>query len=141
MALKFRSLCIAAAAAAFVVAGVCSPAVADATAQRVTPTNPCALYAQLRKDASPDVVKVQILGVQNGVAGVMILGLARRVNVSLNGVDMRLNKVHSQQIVCGREAIGELSAYDLSATGMDAGYFQVQADTIVEGQSLVIRQY
>ena len=35
--------------------------------------DPCALFYSLKKDASYDVVKVQVLGVQNGVAGFSVV--------------------------------------------------------------------
>lgn len=106
--------------------------------QRTYPTNLCALYASLKNDASNKVVKVEVLGNQNGVVGVMILGLPRRVNATLNGIDVSRLKSDSRQIVCGRVAIGELSSYDLRSSKMDAGYFQIQADTLQDGMSVSI---
>lgn len=108
------------------------------TNQRVTPTNPCALYASLQNSPSNKVVKVQVLGSQNGVVGVMVLGLPRKVNATLNGMDISRLKSDSRQIVCGAKAVGELSSYDLRSTNMDAGYFQIQADHLSDGQSVTI---
>ena len=100
--------------------------------------DPCALFYSLKKDASYDVVKVQVLGVQNGVAGVMILGLPKRVNVSLNGMDVSRLKNDSRPIQCGSEQVGELSSYDLRSIGIDAGYFEVQSGSLSDGMSVQI---
>lgn len=100
--------------------------------------DPCALFYSLKKDVSYDVVKVQVLGVQNGVAGVMILGLPKRVNVSLNGMDVSRLKNDSRPIQCGREQVGELSSYDLRSLGIDAGYFEVQSGSLSDGMSVQI---
>lgn len=100
--------------------------------------DPCTLFYSLKKDASYDVVKVQVLGVQNGVAGVMILGLPKRVNVSLNGMDVSRLKNDSRPIQCGREQVGELSSYDLRSLGIDAGYFEVQSGSLSDGMSVQI---
>ena len=100
--------------------------------------DPCALFYSLKKDASYDVVKVQVLGVQNGVAGVMILGLPKRVNVSLNGMDVSRLKNDSRPIQCGSEQVGELSSYDLRSLGIDAGYFEVQSGSLSDGMSVQI---
>lgn len=98
--------------------------------------NPCALFYSLRKNNSVDVVKVEVLGQENGLVGVMILGIPNKVNVTLNGLDVSRQKTHSQQIICGKEAIGEFRAYDVRSLNMDAGYFQVYAGGFTVGKSL-----
>ncbi len=100
--------------------------------------DPCAMFYSLRKDRSYDVVKVQVLGVQNGVAGVMILGLPKRVNITLNGMDVSHLKSDSRPIQCGREQVGELSSYDLRSLNIDAGYFEVQAGNLSDALSVQI---
>lgn len=98
--------------------------------------NPCALYESLRTSPNPGVVKVQVLGAQQGIVGVMILGLPKKLNVSLNGIDVSHLTSDKQQIVCGRGAIGELRSYDLRALKISGGYFQVQADSCLDGMSV-----
>lgn len=102
-------------------------------------TDPCSLYYALKKDGSNDVVKVQVLGVQNGVVGTMVLGNAKKVYATLNGIDVKKYKTDSTQIQCGREAVGELSSYDLRPMNIDAGYFELKAGPYVDGASLNLR--
>lgn len=103
------------------------------------PQNPCALFYQLQKNRSFDVVKVQIINDQKGLVDVMILGLPRKVQVTLNGMDVSRQKADSRQIVCGREAVGEFARYDLSAADMDAGFFEIKAGQLGDSRSIQIK--
>lgn len=117
---------------------ICMSSAYAHNSQRVNPTNPCSLYAQLKNGPTNKALKVQVLGNQNGIVGVMILGLPKRVNATLNGIDVANLTTDQRQIICGREAVGELRSYDLRTSRMDAGYFQIQADTLVDGMSVSI---
>lgn len=112
-----------------------------APVQGSLPQNPCATFAQLQKSRQDfSVVKVQVLGVQNGVVGVMILGLPKRVQATVNGIDVKQYLSDTTQIQCGRYAAGELRSYDLrSMPNMDAGYFQISADHLTSGRSVTLR--
>lgn len=101
--------------------------------------NPCALYANLKTSPHPGVVKVQVLGNQNGIVGVMILGMPKRLNVTFNGMDVSKFNSHSQQIICGREVGGEMREYDLRSFKISGGYFQVQADRLIDGMSVTLQ--
>ena len=109
--------------------------------------NPCALFYQLQKGKRYelqkgkryDVVKVQILGAHQGLVDVMILGLPKKVNATVNGIEVNRQKSKSEQIVCGKEAVGSLSSYDLRSLNIDAGYFQIYADGFTVGTSLQLR--
>lgn len=101
--------------------------------------NPCALFYQLQKGKRYDVVKVQILGAHQGLVDVMILGLPKKVNATVNGMEVNRQKSKSEQIVCGKEAVGSLSSYDLRSLNIDAGYFQIYADGFTVGKSLQLR--
>ena len=101
--------------------------------------NPCALFYQLQKGKRYDVVKVQILGAHQGLVDVMILGLPKKVNATVNGMEVNRQKSKSEQIVCGKEAVGSLSSYDLRSLNIDAGYFQIYADGFTVGKSLNLR--
>lgn len=105
------------------------------------PQNPCATYAALQKTPTDtSVVKVQLLGVQDGVVGVLILGLPKHVQATINGVDLRPYLSDTQQIQCNRKAVGELRSYDLrKLPNMDAGYFKIVADRISAGGSIMLR--
>ena len=85
------------------------------------------------------MVKVQILGAHQGLVDVMILGLPKKVNATVNGMEVNRQKSKSEQIVCGKEAVGSLSSYDLRSLNIDAGYFQIYADGITVGKSLQLR--
>lgn len=113
-----------------------------APVQGSIPQNPCATFAQLQKQRNDmSVVKVQVLGVQNGIVGVMILGLPRHVQATVNGIDVKQYLSDTQQIQCGCNAIGELRSYDLrNIPNMDAGYFQIQADRLTSGASINLRK-
>lgn len=101
--------------------------------------NPCVLFYQNQKGKRFDVVQVEILGAQQGVVDVMILGLPKRVNASINGIDVNRQKSRSEQIVCGKEAVGSFSSYDLNSLNIDAGFFQIYADGFTVGKSLQLR--
>lgn len=105
------------------------------------PQNPCAAFYALQKTSTDfSVVKVQLLGVQNGVVGVMILGLPKHVQVSMNGIDLSKYLSDTTQIQCSRQAVGELRSYDLSnMPNMDAGYFQIKADSKSAGASISLQ--
>lgn len=133
MSLSVFSKIVIAAAAACAIAG-CSAYVSVANAA----VDPCAMFYSLRKDRFYDVVKVQVLGVQHGVVGVMILGLPKRVNVTLNGMDVSHLKNDSRPVQCGREQVGELSSYDLRSLNIDSGFFEVQAGSLSDGMSVQI---
>lgn len=101
--------------------------------------NPCARFYELQKGRLYDVVDVQILGVNHGVVDIMVLGLPKRINAAINGIDVNRQQISSKQIVCGREAIGNFISYDLNALNMDAGFFQVNADGVRTGASLQLK--
>lgn len=101
--------------------------------------NPCVLFYQNQKGKRFDVVQVQILGARQGVVDVMILGLPKRVNATVNGIDVNRQRSASEQIVCGKEAVGSFSSYDLNSLNIDAGYFQIYADGFTVGKSLTLR--
>lgn len=101
--------------------------------------NPCAKFYELQKGRLYDVVDVQILGVKQGVVDIMVLGLPKRINATINGIDVNRQQIGSKQIVCGREAIGNYISYDLNALKMDAGFFQVNADGVRAGKALQLK--
>lgn len=105
------------------------------------PQNPCAVYKSLQKTPmDTSVVKVQFLGVQNGRVGIMILGLPKHVQATMNGIDVKPYLEDTQQIICEHRAVGELRSYNLSQMqGMDAGYFQLKTDQKSVGASVNLR--
>ena len=117
-----------------------SPVLAQSLPPSGQALNPCALFYQLQQGKSYTVVKVQVLGVKDGLVATMVLGLPRNVLVDFNGIDVSSRKVDSQQIICGREAVGELSSYDVSGLNMDAGFFQIRADHLKDSRSIQLRK-
>lgn len=105
------------------------------------PQNPCATFKFLQKTPTDySVVKVDILGVQNGHVGVMILGLPKHVQATMNGIDAKPYLTDTQQIKCNRGVVGELRSYNLKAMpNMDAGYFQIKADRKSAGASISLK--
>lgn len=109
--------------------------------QGALPQNPCATFAALqRTPTDTSVVRVQILGVQQGIVGVMILGLPKHLEATVNGIDVKSYLSDTRQIQCGRTVAGELRSYDLrKLPNMDAGYFQIKADKLSAGTSINLR--
>lgn len=105
------------------------------------PQNPCATFASLQKSPTDtSVVRVQVLGVQQGIVGVMILGLPKHIEATVNGIDVKTYLSDTRQIQCGRTVAGELRSYDLrKLPNMDAGYFQIRADHLSSGMSINLR--
>lgn len=101
------------------------------------PRNDCATFYARQQGTSYDVVAVDIVGVSQGVVGVRILGLPKQVRATVNG--MVVKKLDSQQIVCGREAVGEYALYDLKPLKLDAGYFEVSADGLKASRSVQVK--
>ena len=101
------------------------------------PRNDCATFYARQHGESYDVVAVDIVGVTQGVVGVRILGLPRKVIATVNG--MVVKKMDSRQIVCGREAVGEYALYDLKPFKIDAGYFEVRADGLKASSSVQLK--
>lgn len=109
-----------------------------AAAQRAgMPRNDCATFYARQQGNSYDVVLVEIVGVTQGVVGVRILGLPRKVVATLNGIPVK--KLDSRQIVCGREAVGEYALYDLKPLKLDAGVFEVRADGLKASRSVSVK--